>query len=796
MMKIGPVENGKPSALLALALFTAICVTVAYLILITALPQGLLFVLLGLVLYAIFCQPPWLTYAQLGIWLVTVVGLDALISTDFPRSLLNHGLPELISAAVLMVLFGVFTRRRRLMQELEVRFHLLSENAGGMEYWQRPDGSLGYVSASSTQLTGYTPADLMQEPELFTQLILPEDLSKLSFRVQPGYESRQDIKKEEIRIRDRSGQLRWVEFSSRAVYDPASNRYIGQCVTLYEISSRKKETENLKIQFERLHTALETSEDGIWDLNLIDGETYFNPRYATLLGLKPGENHILLKNYLELIHPDDLPRMMDTFKSHISRQTTSYETEYRLLTRFGKWRWVLDRGRIMTQDASGKPTRMVGTHIDITERKMIQEALQQSEEKFRQLAENMREVFWLRDKISGRFIYISPAFNEVWGHAADEMYEDPNLFLDSIHWEDFSRVYHALRDLVSGGQMLNEEYRIIQSDGSIRWILSRAYPIYDTDGNYYRLAGIAEDITERKEIEMALRKSENRYRDLIERQGDGVSILDSGKNILYMNPAGEDIFGVEHGSLINRNLREFMDEDQFNDVLEQTTRGSHDAENSFEIRITREDQSQRSLLVTTTARVDVTGQYVGEIAIFKDITQRKEKENKLWYMGMHDGLTGLFNRAHFDMEVERFEVSNLFPIGIIMVDVDNLKQVNDQFGHASGDELLLCISRLLKNSVRSGDIVARIGGDEFAILMPNSDENTLLHVLNRIDQNINSENEEKSMNYILSVSAGGSTAKAPGTLRENIEKADAHMYEMKNRKKKHFSFNVTPNDTV
>ncbi|MEM5773608.1 MAG: PAS domain S-box protein [Anaerolineaceae bacterium] len=760
----------------------------------TGLPQGLMFILPGLVLYAVFCQPGWVVYAQLSLWLLSAAGLDALVSPNFPSSLIDHGLPAAVSAAVLMVLFGVYTRNRKILRGLHTRFRLLSENAGGFEYWQRPDGTLEYVSSSSAQLTGYSPEELTLAPDLVVKMILPEDLGKLPKKVQPGYESRQDVRKEEIRIRDRAEQVRWVEYSSRAVYEPATGRYLGQCVSLYDISSRKKETENLKVQFERLHTALETSEDGIWDINLIDGVTYFNPRYATLLGLKPGENHILLKDYLELIHPDDLPRMMELFKSYISRQTTSYETEYRLLTRFGKWRWVLDRGRIMTQDASGKPTRMVGTHIDITERKMIQEALQQSEEKFRQLAENMREVFWLRDKVSGRFIYISPAFNEIWGHTADEMYEDPNLFLDTIHWEDFSRVYHALRDLVTGGQMLNEEYRIIQSDGSIRWILSRAYPIYDTDGNFYRLAGIAEDITGRKEIEMALRKSENRYRDLIERQGDGVSILDSEKNILYMNPAGEDMFGVEHGRLVHRSLREFMDDEQFGYLLEQTTSRSQDSESSFEIRITQENQSQRSLLVTATPRYDVTGQYVGEIAIFKDITQRKEKENKLWYLGMHDGLTGLFNRAHFDMEVERLELSDSFPIGIIMVDVDNLKQVNDQFGHASGDDLLLRIAKLLKNSVRSGDIVARIGGDEFAILMPNSDENTLMHVLNRVDQNITAENEEKLVTYDLSVSAGGSTARAPGTLRENIEKADAHMYETKNRKKKHFAFNVAPKD--
>ena len=793
-MKFRFVDKGKSGPVLFILLFTALCFFAAYLIVNNGLAQGLLFLLLGVVLYAIFCHPAWVVYSELGIWIGTTVWVDARVSADFPKSLLDNGLPAAVAAAVMIVIYQVFIRQRKSLQELDTRFRLLSENVSGFELWQRPDETLEYVSSSCEQITGYTAAEFLHERDLYSQIILAEDRDKLSKVMQPSNEPQQNIKKEDVRIRQRSGQLRWVEYSSRSVFDRAG-RYIGQCIGMYDINSRKKEIDNLKVQYERLHTALETSEDGIWDMNLKDGETYFNPRYATLMGLKPGENHILLKDYLKLIHPDDLPGMLDAFKSHISRQTSSYETEYRLLTRFGKWRWIMDRGRIVTQDPDGKATRMVGTHIDNTERKMIQEALRQSEEKFRQLAENMREVFWLRDKENGRFIYISPAFNEIWGHTAEEMYEDPGLFLDSIHWEDFSRVYHALRELVASGVMLNEEYRIIHSDGSIRWILSRAYPIYDSAGNYYRLAGIAEDITKRMEIDSALRKSEKRYRDLIERQGDGVSIFDPQKNILYMNPAGEDIFGVEHGSSLNRNLHEFMDDEQFALMQEQVKNSQETEERSFEIRITRNDQCQRSLLVTSTPRFDTNGQFIGEIAIFKDITQRKEQENKLWYLGLHDGLTGLFNRAHFDIEAERLEMSDSFPIGIIMMDVDNLKQVNDQLGHAAGDDMLLRVSKLLRKSVRSGDIVARVGGDEFAILMPNSDENTLLHVLNRIDTNVAAENEQVDLTYSLSLSSGGSIAKQQGTLRENIENADVRMYEIKNNKKKRLPFNLPAKET-
>ena len=211
-------------------------------------------------------------------------------------------------------------------------------------------------------------------------------------------------------------------------------------------------------------------------------------------------------------------------------------------------------------------------------------------------------------------------------------------------------------------------------------------------------------------------------------------------------------------------------------------------------RSNRADATQRSLLFTTTPRFDVNGQFLGAIAIFKDITQRKEQEDKLRYIGLHDGLTGLFNRAHFDFEVEQLEVGDSFPIGIIILDADDLKQVNDQLGHATGDDLLLRVAKLLKKSVRSGDVVARTGGDEFGILMPNSDVNALYQILNRIEANIALENEQNRLNYLLSVSAGGVTAKERGTLRESIDQADARMYEAKNRKKKRSFYNLPINN--
>jgi PAS domain S-box-containing protein len=161
---------------------------------------------------------------------------------------------------------------------------------------------------------------------------------------------------------------------------------------------------------------------------------------------------------------------------------------------------------------AGRPALVGGMAIDITDRLRAEEGLAESEQLFRQLAESINEVFWMADPQVKEILYISPAYERVWGRSCRSLYEQPRSFLDGVHPEDRERVRVAALEKHLRGQATDEEYRVVRPDGSVRWVRDRAFPVSDGGGRVYRMAGIVDDITEKKCAEEALQEA-NRRKD-------------------------------------------------------------------------------------------------------------------------------------------------------------------------------------------------------------------------------------------------------------------------------------------
>ncbi len=234
--------------------------------------------------------------------------------------------------------------------------------------------------------------------------------------------------------------------------------------------------------------------------------TFLNAAYARRLGGKTED--LIGRKFLDFLSTDEASRVecyLDSFSPRNPVQNFRGEIEIAdgVIREF---EWVAHA----EYDEHGTIAGFRATGRDMTRQRQAEEGLRQSEERFRQLAENIQEVFWLTDPRDQTVIYVSPGYENLWGRSREELYKNNRAFVDAVHPEDRDRVLAAVAEHEEKG--FDEEYRIVRPDGSIRWIWDRGFLVRDADGNVQRVAGIAQDITERTLSEAALRESEARFR--------------------------------------------------------------------------------------------------------------------------------------------------------------------------------------------------------------------------------------------------------------------------------------------
>lgn len=279
----------------------------------------------------------------------------------------------------------------------------------------------------------------------------------------------------------------------------------------------------------------------------------------------------------------------------------------------------------------------------------------------------------------------------------------------------------------------------------------------------------------RAEVESILRQ----YTDLYDFAKVGYFTLDRDGKIRQSNLTGTHLLGVERSRLMNRRFGLFVSDDSrpvFNTFLNKVFE-SRERE-TCEVTLLKKGDEQ--LYVEIEARISENEQECRAVVV--DITARKRAELELRYLSIHDALTGLYNRRIFEDEMERLERGRQFPISIVMLDVDGLKETNDHAGHAAGDELLKRVAQLLTDAFRADDIIARIGGDEFAVLLPNTDTTVAASALRRL-QFVLQEVDAAYTGAPLRFSVGVSTAETPKPLIDVLREADEVMYREKAKKK-------------
>jgi len=284
--------------------------------------------------------------------------------------------------------------------------------------------------------------------------------------------------------------------------DP-QGKFIGAASMVLDITERQQTQEALLETQERFALAIEANDNGLFDINFNKQERYFSPQFRQMIGYPLDVQGPSLAEIIAIVHPDDQDTVQANLERVFHQQMSRWSIEFRLFHTDGSMLWILSRGLVI-RDEQGKVARLVGTLTDISDRKRAEAALRSSEEKFRQLAENIHEVFFLTSPDLSQMLYISPAYEEMWGRTTQSLYQQPSLWLESVHPDDRQRVTTALAPTIRGEQDFEQQYRIVRPDGSGRWVWVRAFRILNQAGSLERIAGIAEDITERKFSETEL----------------------------------------------------------------------------------------------------------------------------------------------------------------------------------------------------------------------------------------------------------------------------------------------------
>ena len=462
--------------------------------------------------------------------------------------------------------------------------------------------------------------------------------------------------------------------------------------------------------------------------------------------------------------------------------------------------------------------RLQETSVWIEKQVQIQASHAQQEQFFFEALITSSPFAVVQLDMNHQIISFNPAFEELFGYTGAEI---TGRRLDGLITS--GEIYNEAAELsksVSSGKIVRTISQRKKKDGSLFDVEIVGIPVF-VGGEKIGILGLYHDISLRKETERALLESEVRFKSLFDNSPislweedfsevkqvldelavdqDVVELLQTDDDlvkkiiglvkILDVNQATLDLYNARSKADLLRSLSSVLAEEllnQFRNELIALLSG----ESSYECEIIQKKQDGERLfgLLRLSLAPGYEDTWEKVFISILDITERKRAEEKLRFLSFHDAPTGLYNRAYFDEEMSRLAFSRQFPISIIACDLDNLKQINDTLGHDAGDRAIKAAAKILAAVVfRKDDLVARIGGDEFAVILPSVDINENSSILERLEGAIlefNESDDDDGLYRPISLSYGFAVIPHGGSLIDGYKSADEQMYAHKMKKKK------------
>lgn len=580
----------------------------------------------------------------------------------------------------------------------------------------------------------------------------------------------------------------WLVFRTRAY--PALTQIDQTHVTPGFLldETKLRENEDVLLRDRRL---LETSEQmghmGSWSLNIATGEYECSEANAKLLGFGDSACLISRDHFRSCIHPEDRERNEQAFLTAI-KTGVAFDFEYRFWQAVEqRWLWLRSTGNF-TRDPDGRVLTSYGFSQDITAKREAEAALLH-DRLLLDSAEQLAQLGTWSLEISGGNMHISRNLAEILGFApGQELRATYQELLTNVHPDDRKAMKEASDRAIAEKTALEVEYRFWNYRKST-WILVKTTGrlVYDKAGKPIEFHGVSGDITER-------RVQKNRVRlaaSVFEHSRSMILITDSTHTIVQVNLAFCELCGYDPDELLDRKqtLRNitFLQENARFDIWDMV------AEKGFwhgEVVGHRKDGTPFPMMLNVLAVRNEADEIENYISIGDDITKEKVSEERIRQYAYYDTLTELPNRLLIQDRIEStiaLAQRQSYPIAILFLDLDNFKHINDSLGHAIGDQLLKQVAKRLQASIRDADTVGRLGGDEFLLMLPNTDSNSAQAVAEKIIESLNHPYEIEDHSLAVGASIGISMFPHDATsFNDLMRTADTAMYLAKDAGKNGF----------
>jgi len=661
------------------------------------------------------------------------------------------------------------------LSENEEKYRILIELIDVGIQVETVEGRVLECNTAGAKIYGYTKEEMIG---LTLADLVPEEFAKKLPKVITDKETSNGIFVPRI-SRKKDGTIFPTEIATKIINIGGKPRLIAY---VRDITKRKEAEKRLRKARKMFASLFNSSPEASLYHDKVGRIININPRFTELFGFTP-EEMIGKKIDEGMIYPENkteegerLTKNGLTFKGVSDYETIRKKKDGTLVP-------VIISAASVIIDKKTQGT--IALYRDITERKKAEESLQKSQQEFSSLFKSSPEALVYLDE-EANILDINSRFTKLFGYTLKEI-KGRNIDDGMIHLPD--KIEEGKRLSKNGFEgRLNYETVRKKKDGTLFPVHISSAPLI-IKGEKKGFIGVYQDITERKEFEETLRKSQQEFANIFRNNPEALVYVDEKGNIININPRFTELFGYTLKEIKGRNIDGGIIHPKGRlKEGENLTKGSFEGYLNYETIRKKKDGTLFPVSISV-SKVVIDGKLKGGMGIYIDITTRKQLEEELEKLAHYDTLTGCCNRGYgIGLFKEQLKLAQRkkYPLLIAYIDIDKFKHINDAFGHQEGDEILRETVKLFKSTLREVDIICRLGGDEFLLILIDISLKGTPQIIERINKNLEKLNQTLAKPYNIDFSIGLSCYDPanPQPAEKLIHLADQAMYEEKSKKKK------------